>query len=98
MASLRVAALAPRLSQGICRQCGGTLTRRSIVPRNSLTSAYQQRAIRPAYASVRWHSAPASNSKVYDFEQVKKITESPSEDFILIGTWNSIYLVEISKY
>ncbi|KAI9793936.1 MAG: hypothetical protein M1833_000505 [Piccolia ochrophora] len=33
---------------------------------------------------VRWHSAPPSNSKVYNFEDVKAVVDSPSEERILI--------------
>ena len=39
-----------------------------------------------AFAFLRHHSAPASNSKVYAFDQIKELTESPSSDRILIGT------------
>ena len=45
-----------------------------------------QRAPRPAFVPVRWHSIPASaRSKDYDFTQVKEFASSPSEDRLLIG-------------
>jgi hypothetical protein len=55
---------------------------------NSLVKAQPfQRAPRPAFVPVRWHSIPASaRSKDYDFTQVKEFASSPSEDRLLIGT------------
>jgi hypothetical protein len=45
-----------------------------------------QRAVRPAFVPVRWHSIPASaRSKDYDFGQIQKFATSPSEDRLLIG-------------
>ena len=45
-----------------------------------------QRAPRPAFVPVRWHSIPASaRNKDYDFAQVKEFASSPSEDRLLIG-------------
>ncbi|KAM3423778.1 hypothetical protein BST61_g1182 [Cercospora zeina] len=35
-------------------------------------------------AAVRWHSAPASNAKVYDFSHIKMLSESTSGDTILV--------------
>ncbi|KAF2213306.1 hypothetical protein CERZMDRAFT_4032, partial [Cercospora zeae-maydis SCOH1-5] len=32
----------------------------------------------------RWHSAAASNAKVYDFSHMKKLSESPSGETILV--------------
>ncbi|KAK5175508.1 uncharacterized protein LTR77_000647 [Saxophila tyrrhenica] len=37
-----------------------------------------------AFHQLRYHSAPSSNSKVYDFGQIKELTEKPSSDRILI--------------
>lgn len=54
---------------------------------NSLVKAQSfQRAPRPAFVPVRWHSIPASaRNKDYDFTQVKEFASSPSEDRLLIG-------------
>lgn len=47
-----------------------------------------ERAPRPAFVPVRWHSIPASaRSKDYDFTQVKEFASSPSEDRLIIGTF-----------
>ncbi|KAI9718582.1 MAG: hypothetical protein M1812_004033 [Candelaria pacifica] len=35
-------------------------------------------------SQVRWHSQPASNSKRYDFQDIKSMVDSPSEGRILI--------------
>ncbi|GAB7334165.1 hypothetical protein MBLNU13_g06233t1 [Cladosporium sp. NU13] len=53
---------------------------------NSLVKAQSfQRAPRPAFVPVRWHSIPASaRNKDYDFTQVKEFASSPSEDRLLI--------------
>ncbi|KXS94671.1 hypothetical protein AC578_10090 [Pseudocercospora eumusae] len=40
--------------------------------------------LKPSIPSVRWHSAPASLSKVYNFDAVKDISEKPSAGRILI--------------
>jgi rhodanese-related sulfurtransferase len=49
-------------------------------------SQLYNRAPRPAFVPVRWHSIPASaRSKDYDFTQIKEFASSPSEDRILIG-------------
>jgi hypothetical protein len=45
-----------------------------------------QRALRPAFVPVRWHSIPASaRSKDYNFSQIQEFATSPSEDRLLIG-------------
>jgi len=61
-----------------------------IVPaqfQNSLVTAQPfQRAPRPAFVPVRWHSIPSSaRPKDYSFAQVKEFATSPSEDRLLIG-------------
>jgi rhodanese-related sulfurtransferase len=51
-----------------------------------LKSQPYQRAVRPAFVPVRWHSIPASaRSKDYDFSQIQEFATSPSEDRLLIG-------------
>ncbi|EME47018.1 hypothetical protein DOTSEDRAFT_69111 [Dothistroma septosporum NZE10] len=70
------------LRTNICRQCQRTTQR-------SFTQAlrpqkFTQRTTRPTVTSVRWHSAPVSNSKVYDFSKIKQISDKPSEDVVLI--------------
>ena len=83
MASARAAA--PILSHALCRQCFKATPRSSFVTSVTRPKFYQPRAIRPSYASIRWHSTPASDSKVYDFKQVQRIIEEPSNDLLLIG-------------
>lgn len=82
MAFARSAATAV-LRSSVCTQCRRVASAR----------AFPQPAIRPRpqlaqrtlASNVRWHSAPASNSKVYDFSQVQKLAESPSGGTVLIG-------------
>lgn len=54
---------------------------------NGLVKAQaHQRAFRPAFVPVRWHSIPASaRSKDYDFSQMKEFSSSPSKERLLIG-------------
>jgi hypothetical protein len=45
-----------------------------------------QRAPRPAFVPVRWHSIPPSaRVKDYDFSQIKEFASSPSPDRLIIG-------------
>ncbi|KAK4505960.1 hypothetical protein PRZ48_003925 [Zasmidium cellare] len=82
MAFARSAATAA-LRTNVCQQCRRSLTSKAF-SQASRPQKTIQRAIRPAFASVRWHSAPASNSKVYDFSQVKQLSDSPKEGTVLI--------------
>jgi rhodanese-related sulfurtransferase len=43
----------------------------------------EQQSLGPI-ASVRWHSAPPSQTKVYTFEDVRKLVEDPSDKTMLI--------------
>ena len=81
MASIRAAA-APMLSRSIRRLPRRTTTKRPFYLGPQPSS---QRNIRPAFAPVRWHSAPATNSKVYEFNEVKQMIDQPSPDRIIIG-------------
>ena len=79
MAFARSAATAV-LRSNLCRQCARS------------TRSFSQVAVKPvqrsnklALGAVRWHSAPATSSKVYDFSHVKKLSESPSKETILVG-------------
>jgi len=81
------------------RRLAGTLLARQLYrqcPRIRHQSTIAQAARGPGYASnvkivqpalttVRWHSAPASQSKHYDFAGIKEMTEKPSPDRVLIG-------------
>jgi rhodanese-related sulfurtransferase len=45
-----------------------------------------QRALRPAFVPVRWHSIPPSaRVKDYDFSQIKQFASSPSPERLIIG-------------
>lgn len=67
------------------QRCSGILARRSFVQPARREQYLGHKVFRPTAASVRWHSAPASNSRVYGFDQVKELSESPSSNRILIG-------------
>ncbi|KAJ9666822.1 hypothetical protein H2201_002956 [Coniosporium apollinis] len=57
------------------------------VPQTSLHQGLRAPVLRAGatqFQQIRWHSAPPSNSKVYNYEQVKAIVESPSDDTVLI--------------
>lgn len=93
MASIR-GVVAPKLSRSICQQCRRSLTSRSFA-RAATTSQLQPRRNSPTMGTtttpvtrIRWHSADfAKKSKVYEFNDIKQITESPSDERILIGTF-----------
>lgn len=87
MATTRRAA-ASLLSSNVCRACLRTQAIRPAAQRISSLQQRGQTAIRPAFVSVRWHSAPAG-SKTYSFDQMKQYTESPSSDRVIIGRLHS---------
>lgn len=93
MATLRTRAV-PAFSYGICRQCSRASARRSLVQSVRRPLSLKHNALRPAIVPSRWHSTPASNSKVYEFDQIKQISERPSPDRILIGM--ALYLLRTS--
>ncbi|KAM0712482.1 hypothetical protein Q7P37_011578 [Cladosporium fusiforme] len=82
MASARSFAFSA-LRSNITRQCRGAVVQRQF--QNGLVKAQPiQRALRPAFVPVRWHSAPSERSKDYDFSQIKEFTSSPSPERLLI--------------
>ncbi|CAK4033865.1 Hypothetical predicted protein [Lecanosticta acicola] len=83
MAFTRSAATAT-LRTNLCRQCRQLATRQFSQPAAVRPRLQNSTPIRPALTTIRQHSAPASNSKVYDFDQIKAISEKPSKDRILI--------------
>lgn len=82
MASIRSVALSA-LRANVGRQTRTVVTRQLWT--GSGISQPVQRSIRPAFVPRRWHSAPSSRSKVYDFAQVKELSGSPSPERVLIG-------------
>lgn len=83
MAYIRRAA-APIVTRITGQACNRIVVRPAFA-RSTLPSASKSSRIGPSHASVRWHSAPASASKVYEYDQIRALSESPSEDRILIG-------------
>jgi len=84
MASAKSFALTA-LRSNISRQC-----RSSNIARQFHTSFTKvqpcQRALRPAFVPVRWHSIPPSaRVKDYDFSQIKEFADSPSPERLIIG-------------
>ncbi len=72
------------LRSKICRQC--VRSTRSFTQVVAIKPVQTQRSNQPACAAaVRWHSAPASSPKVYDFGQIKKLSESPAKETVLVG-------------
>ncbi|EMF15514.1 Rhodanese-like protein [Sphaerulina musiva SO2202] len=82
MAFARSAATAA-LRSNVCRQCSRS-TWRSFTHAGATRPAVQRSSSKPAFAAVRWHSAPATSSKVYDFGHVKQLSQSPSSESILV--------------
>jgi len=83
MASAKSFALTA-LRSNISRQC-----RSSNIARQFHTSFTKvqpcQRALRPAFVPVRWHSIPPSaRVKDYDFSQIKEFADSPSPERLII--------------
>ncbi|GIZ37299.1 hypothetical protein CKM354_000074900 [Cercospora kikuchii] len=67
------------------RRSVGTTSSRSARSFTQVTGQPIRRKAQPAFvAAVRWHSAPAGSAKVYDFSHVKKLSESPSGETILV--------------
>ncbi|KAF7845721.1 hypothetical protein BT93_L0992 [Corymbia citriodora subsp. variegata] len=84
MALARPVALAA-IRTNVCRQCQQLLRPQNFsAPALRSSQPSVHRGIRPSFTPVRWHSAPASKSKVYDFQQVKQISEKPSAERVLI--------------
>ena len=84
MANARPARV-PMLAIHVSRQCIKALPRRSFAHAATRPQYGARPTFKPTFVAVRWHSAPASNQKVYDFDQVKQLSSSPSPDRILIG-------------
>ncbi|KAI5368294.1 Putative Rhodanese-like domain-containing protein [Septoria linicola] len=79
MAFARTAATAA-LRNNVCRQCPQST--RSFT---QIATAANVQRVKPAFTTaVRWHSVPAGSTKVYDFSQVQKLSESPSADIVLV--------------
>lgn len=91
MAFARSAATAA-LRSNVCRQCSRS-TWRSFTQAGATRPAVQRSSSKPAFAAVRWHSAPATSSKVYDFSHVKQLSQSPSSESILVGKLSSLPLL-----
>lgn len=91
MAFARSAATAA-LRSNVCRQCSRS-TWRSFTHAGATRPAVQRSSSKPAFAAVRWHSAPATSSKVYDFGHVKQLSQSPSSESILVGKLSSLPLL-----
>lgn len=72
------------LRSNLSRQCRSAFAPRQF--QNGLTKAQPtQRAVRPAFVPVRWHSVPPSaSSKNYEFGEIKELSSSPSAERLLI--------------
>nr|POE53787.1 thiosulfate sulfurtransferase rdl2, mitochondrial [Quercus suber] len=66
------------------QSCANTPSSLHAPQRLTGASHFQPRAVRPAFVPARWHSAPSSQSKVYDFNDIQKLSSSPSTDRVLI--------------
>lgn len=93
LASLKMASAksvaATVLRSNLSRQCRSAFAPRQF--QNGLTKAQPtQRAVRPAFVPVRWHSVPPSaSSKNYEFGEIKELSSSPSAERLLIGRLRS---------
>ena len=90
MASIRTPTIALR-SGGICRQCARSLARRPLLQQGARAHLSQHPWRFKAPYSLQHdeiktdYKLPQLETKVYGFDQVKKLSESPSSDQILIG-------------
>ncbi len=90
MASIRTPTIALR-SGSICRQCARSLARRPLFQQGGRAHLSQQPwRFKDPYSLQHGeiktdYKLPKLETKVYSFEQVKKLSESPSSDQILIG-------------
>lgn len=83
MASARSFALSA-LRSNISRQSRGAIAQKQF-PHGLAKAQPIQRALRPAFVPVRWHSAPSGRSKDYDFSAIRELSSSPSPERLLIG-------------
>lgn len=90
MASLRTPGAALITSQ-LCRQCARTLSRRPIVQQAGRVYFSQQpRLFKQPYnlehGEIKTdYKLPPLDTKVYKYDQVRELSESPSSERILIG-------------
>lgn len=63
------------------RACGYPPTQR--IFKQSIPSQVRPSPASPVISSIRWHSAPATRSKVYDFAEVRHNTSSTNPRFVL---------------
>lgn len=77
-------AVTPLITRSIYREPATKITRSAFTLHTVRPNAARP-ALRPFTSSIRYHSAPATQSRVYEFEQIRQLSESPSKERILIG-------------
>lgn len=72
-----------RILQTLSKQSVATQTFRlqNSTPRLSL----ECRTPRQAFVPVRWHSTPSNSPRVYEYNDIKQLSESPSSERVIIG-------------